>query len=82
MVETEGFKAAIAAGKKKPRINIIKPGKTNCRASLKDTGIKGTGITLLKTNYSLERKYLHLSHSRFYNHGKHRRAGKSPIKTP
>jgi len=39
MVETEGLKAAIAAGKKKPRINILKPGKTNCRNSLKNTGI-------------------------------------------
>jgi hypothetical protein len=39
MVDTEGFKAAIAAGKKKPRINIVKLGKTNCRNSLKNTGI-------------------------------------------
>jgi hypothetical protein len=44
VVETEGFKAAIAAGKKKPRINIVKLGKTNFRASLKDKKVKGAGI--------------------------------------
>ena len=41
MAEPEILKAAIAAWEKEAEKNATKPKKTNCRASLKNTEVKG-----------------------------------------